>query len=216
MDTSEFDAKIGKLEGDMMGLREEMEKTCVEFLDSSIEYIAAEFKEKVEGGLMSNPEIAKALGKEGLRGLKSECKNLIAKAPDLANHYLNINEYWGHRGKIPEEKEKRSWRYHLNRQFGPLDGPLDEGIRITLGYAGELLERYKLANIEARVSCEWERKQGSQQVRYAIGYGWSEKMTKLIKIYSDQYDQLIKLDDDLKKIKEEKSRAEAKNLWDQV
>lgn len=215
MDTSEFDEKIGKLEDEMKTLREQMEKTCIEFLDATKEFVSDSIKAKVENGLMSNSEIAKSLGKEGLRGLRSECQSLITNVPELVNQNLNINEFWGHRGKIPEDREKRSWRYRMHRQLGPLDGPLDAGIRIILGYAGELLEKYQLIHIGSRGSIEWERKSGSI-VRYAIGYNWSEKMTMLIKTYSDQYDQLIKLDDDLRKMKDEKSRAEVKNLWDQV
>ena len=41
-------------------------------------------------------------------------------------------------------------------------------------------------------------------------------MSKIIKKYSEQYDKLIKLDDELKQLKRKKSEAEAKNLWDQV
>ena len=50
----------------MKVLREKMEITCNEFLNATKEYIAASFKSKIEGELMSNPDIAKNHGIEGL------------------------------------------------------------------------------------------------------------------------------------------------------
>jgi hypothetical protein len=216
MDASDFDAKIGRLEEEMENLRQQMEKTCGEFLIATNEYIAIEFKEMVERGVISNPDIAKRHGVDTLRRLKSECKELISSVPDLVNLYLNKDENWGHRGKIPEKNDLRFERYAMYSN-APLRGAFEEGIRLILGYVGTLLVKYGFEEADSRLHAyKWTRIPGSNQIKYGIGFQWSEKMTEVLKVYSPQYNELIKLDDKVKKLEKEKAQAQAKNLWDQV
>jgi len=142
MDASEFDAKIGKLEEEMKNHRDQMEETCNEFLIATNEFTIDWFNKSVEKEVRSNPEITKKHGVEGLRNLKSDLYDLLPKVPDLVNQHLNEDAYWGHRGMIPDEQEKRWGRYFLYTILGPIVGPLDEGTRIILGYVGEILLKY--------------------------------------------------------------------------
>jgi hypothetical protein len=218
MDTSEFDTKIGKMEEDMKNLREQMEKTCNDFLLATNEFVIDWFKKNVEKEVQSHPEITKKLDVEGLRKLKSDLQDLILKAPDLINRYLNVDTYWGHRGIISKDGENRSRRYFSYRELAPVEGPLDESIRIILGYVGELYAKYGYIsdNSPDYINYRWQRKSGSNQRRYSISYDWSKKMSEIMKKYSEQYDRLVSLDENLKEIKQDKEKAEAKRLWDQV
>lgn len=216
MDTSEFDPKIGNLEKEMKIFREQMEKTCDDFLIATNEFIIDWFNKSVQDSVQRNPDITKKHGIEGLRNLKSDLNDLILRVPDLVNQHLNKDAYWGHRDTISDGKEKLWGRYSLYRALGPIDGPLDEGTRIIFGYVGEILIKYGYVSLNETKIVNYWTSIGSNRLRYSIGYNWSEKMSEIFKKYSDQYDKLIKMDNELKSLKRNKSEAEAKNLWDQA
>ena len=205
MDTSEFDTEIGKLEGEMKNLREQMEKTSNEFLIATNEFIVEWFKKELEKEVRSNPEITKKLGVEVLRKLNSDLQNLISEVPDLVNQYLNKDDCWGHRGPIPTGWGKR-WGHN----------PLEKNVRIILGHVGEIYIKYGYMQ-NSSLNCSWQRQPVSNLLIYSGDHDfWTKKRSEIIKQYREQYDKLITFEADLKKVKREKAEAEAKNLWDQV
>lgn len=213
MDTSEFDTKIGKREEEIKILREEMEKTCNEFLNEANEFTINWFKNAVKEREEGTPEITQKIGEEGLRNLNSELQTLLSKVPDLVDHYLNRDIYWGHRGVIPSESDMRSGRYSIDRDCS-IEGPLNEGTQAVLGYVGELFYKYgyfSTGNLKY-IKDTWKLNPPS----YLGGYEWSDKMFEIMEKYSNQYGKLIKLDDEVKQMKQRKDIAEAKNLMDKA
>jgi len=147
MDTSEFDTKIGKLEEEMKNLREEMEKTCKDFLSAASEFIIEWSKEDVDK-IVSNSENTIKIGIEDLHKLKSDLQNFISKVPNLVDQHLNKDTYWGHRGIISAKWNSR---------------PLEEGTKIILGHIAKIYQDYGYP-MDKKI---WQSQKGSSQFEYS-------------------------------------------------
>lgn len=212
MDASSFDAQIKDLEQQIGGLRGQMENICKEFLEVTKEFTVAWFQDRVKRAVISHPEIAKKSGLEGLRSVKSDLQKIIGMVPSIVEEHVNRDKYWPHRGKLPDEAHSQFGRYQFHGPRAPEN--LDDGVREVLGYAGAILVKHGFA--DTGQDSEWKTEPGCDQLRYRYGYDRSEKMNGVLKQYSGLYEELVKLDNELRKAKEERAKAEAKNLWDQA
>ena len=212
MDGSKFDAPIRDLKEQMDTLREQMEKTCKEFLEATKEFAPTWFQKSVERAVTSQPELAKECGVNGLRSLKSDLQKLVAMIPHIVEQHVNCDKYWPHRAELPDEPELKFGRYHISKPRGPDE--LDNGVREILGYVGAILVKYGFA--KTGEFGNWVAGYGSERPRYRFGYDWSEKMSSVLNKYSPLYDELVKLNEKLKKVEREKAEAEAKDLWEQA
>lgn len=211
MDTSKFDVQIRNLQVRMDAMRSQMEEICKEFFEATKEFAVAWFQSCIEKEVVSQPGVTKKSGKKGLRNLKTELQSTIAKVPHIVEKHVNQDKYWVHRGQLPDDNDlsSRFGRYQTYGRRAPEE--LEKGVRELLGYAGAILMKHGF--VDTGECSVWEVQHGSERPRYKYGYDWSGKMNGVIQRYSGQYEELIKLDHEFKKIQQEKAEAEAKDLW---
>lgn len=197
MDTSEFDTKIGKFEEEIKNHQEQMEKTCYGLLMAASEFIIDWSKKEVDKEVSKSENTLK-IGVEDLRKLKSDLNDFTLNVPNLVYNHLNKDIYWGHRGVISANWNSR---------------PLDEGIRIILGHIAKIYQDYGYS-MDKEI---WQSQKESGQFEYSGRLDfWTGKRSEILRSYREQNDKLLKMLEDLNKVKKEKIQVEAKNLWNQV
>jgi len=214
IDTSGFDTKIQELEKREAALRDQMEEICQEFLQVTSKFAIEWFQSRVQQEVTSRPKLAKQLGVERLRQIKSELKALVSEAPDIVNKHINPEKYWAHRGAPPDNSDDHevAWRYTIRGSRNPDE--LGGAVKQLLGYAGAILVEHGIANTERRV--DWHVNGGGGLPGYTHGYEWSDNMMNVMRLYSELYDEWLKLHQESKKVQRQRGEAEAKDLWDQV
>ncbi len=214
IDTSGFDTKIRELEKQEATLRDQMEETCQEFLQVTSEFAIEWFQSRVQQEVTSRPKLAKQLGVERLRQIKSELKALVSEAPNIVNKHINPEKYWAHRGALPDTNGDYTvaFRYKIQGRRGPDE--LEGAVSQLLGYAGAILVKHRIANTERRD--DWHVNGGGGLPGYTHGYEWSDNMMNVMRRYSELYDEWLKLHQELKEVQRQRGEAEAKDLWDQV
>ena len=214
IDTSRFDTKIQELEKREAALRDQMEEICQEFLQVTSKFAIEWFQSRVQQEVTSRPKLAKQLGVERLRQIKSELKALVSEAPDIVNKHINPEKYWAHRGALPDNggDHEVAFRYKIQGRRGPDE--LEGAVSQLLGYAGAILVKHRIANTERRV--DWHVNGGGGLPGYTHGYEWSDNMMNVMRLYSELYDEWLKLHQESKEVQRQKGEAEAKDLWDQV
>jgi len=165
IDTSRFDTKIQELEKREAALRDQMEETCQEFLQVTSKFAIEWFQSRVQQEVTSRPKLAKQLGVERLRQIKSELKALVSEAPNIVNKHINSKKYWAHRGALPDKSGDHEvvWRYSILGRRGPDE--LEGAVSQLLGYAGAILVKHRIANTERRVDWHVNGGGGSRDTR---------------------------------------------------
>ncbi len=209
MDTSKFDARIKELKKQTNDIQEQMENTRKEFLEAAKEFVPAWFQSCVERAVVSHPERAKEYDLNGLRNIKADLQKLIAQAPSIVEEALSSDEYWPHRGEMPGKTDPWHGRYQDYWRRSTTEG-LKGSIKNTFRHVGAILAKYHLSNDS------WLMPSPREGPKYVKEYDWSQKMDTLLKRYLDLGDDLIKFNEELKKMEREKAEAEAKDLWEQT
>jgi hypothetical protein len=211
MDISEFDKRIEHLEQQAEMLRRDMETTCRVFLNVTKEFAIEWFQTCVEKALIAQAEKTRAYGIEKLRELKGDLRELLTRTPSMVEDHLNRDEYWAHRGSIPEDPDSQHWH---RRVSGRRPADLDGAIRGLFGYVGAILIKHQFAHTGE--DTEWEEQPGVQEPRYRYGYDWPEPMTEAITQYGNHYGTLLRIAGELRDIKRQRIEAEAKDLWNRA
>ena len=207
-----FEEDIARINSQIAALREQAEPALQKFLQNTVLFLCDWSRQTVERAVTSSPELTKQLGKEGLSRLKSELAQLTREMPDHVQKHLNKNELWLHRGEIPprDKYSQGPYDFHSNRQ----PDKVNDQVRILLGYAGALLVKFGLAMYDKNSS--WEQDTATASTKFKYGFDWSEDMKRCLLTYSEIYNRLSQLAEELASTKRQKAETEAKELWDQA
>ncbi|MBI2466944.1 MAG: hypothetical protein HYV62_03855, partial [Candidatus Rokubacteria bacterium] len=102
-DKRELEERIAALELEIATLRADMERACQEFLAATATFAAVWFEWRVEQVVVANAEVAKLLGREGLKRLKGELRTLVARVPELVQLHVNRDRHWAHRPMLIDD-----------------------------------------------------------------------------------------------------------------
>ena len=81
MDKSVYDGKIEDLTIKIDKTRQKMAPVLITFLNETEIYVTKFYKDTIKEYVVSHPDITKKYGKEGIRDLKYECRELIKLIP---------------------------------------------------------------------------------------------------------------------------------------
>ena len=212
MEISDFDTQINDLETEIESLKVKMEDVCRGFLVATDKFAVKWFEERAERAVTSNPEVVKRLDAERLRKLKAALERLVLRVPKMVEKHVNADKYWAHRGELAGDSFSHLGRYRIYGRSVPDE--MDNAVREVLGYVGGLLSEYGLADVGDHK--EWAMDYPGPHPRYRREYKWSEEMNAALNRYSELYNKLLKLGQELKEVKNSKAEAEAKHLWDKA
>lgn len=206
MDTGNFDVKIDELTSSKKVLTGQLESLVTEYITACVEFLTTEFTERVEHAVKNRPHITKALGVDGLRGMKIELNDLIANIPDITSKHLTNDALWRHRKPVPT---KLGYEFFL----GAGDVPKKELNRI-MGHVGAILVKHGYA--EVGYHAEWV--QGSGDIP-EYGFALVSNSDGLSKILG-QYEGVLKSfgqnEEALRAVLRAKEEAIAQDLWESV
>lgn len=200
MDTSEFDKQIEEINIKIDHHREKMIPIYDDFLKETTIVLSDYYKKKTEEFVVSKPDITQRHGKEGITNLKSDCRELLKRVPELINKNLGINKFWSHKWDIDVLKTK----YGPNHYNSLFDMGLDINKSLTNSASNlrELLTQYGYI------------KEGKTSHYPGIGYiKCSKKMKTIFKKYIELDEEFYKLTSELSSVENEKERAKAKDIW---
>ncbi len=183
------------------------------FLNDTEIFVAAFYKDRIKEYVISNPEITKDHGKEGISNLKSECKDLLKKIPELVKMNMDNDKLWSHKWPIDDLKRKRDVYHNFSTHYDRHDADEDiiKSLRYVLGYLGELLAKYNYIATEKYSA--WERSYDGK-FTYRGRVDCTHEMKDSLKNYLEIDKELTGLIGELESIEEQKEKAEAENLWD--
>ena len=144
MDTSEYDEKIGDLKFKINKTRQDMAPVLITFLNETKIFVTNFYKDTIKEYVISNPDITKNHGKEGISDLKYECRELIKMIPEMVEMYIGNDKFWSHKCPITDLKNEckiyPAFSTHYNRSDP--NKSIIESLRHILGYLGDLLLKY--------------------------------------------------------------------------
>ena len=212
MEIPDFDTQISDLETEIESAKVKMEDVCRGFLVATDKFAVKWFEERAERAVISNPEVVKRLDAERLRKLKAALERLVLRVPKMVEKHVNADKYWAHRDELAGDPLSHFGRYRIYGRSVPDE--MDNAVREALGYVGVLLSEYGLADVGDHK--EWAMDYPGTHPKYRREYKWSEEMNAALNRYSELYNRLLRVGQELKEVKNSKAEAEAKHLWDKA
>lgn len=189
---------------------ETMESVRRAFASAVEVFVNQWYEDEVKRVVVANPDKVKALGSEKLSKMKIELNEIKGKTAEVVDKHLSERSLWFH---LDDSNFKSDYFCGYDTHSGSGQKGLDHAIRRILGSSlGTLLNRHTLVDFGSN-SC-WENNGAS--VRYKYGITWSHNMDKTTSEYEAHCRELMKLKQDVKKLKQDKAAAEASDLWDKA
>lgn len=200
MDTSGFDKQIENINIKIDQQRRQMTPIYDEFLKEATNVLNDYYKSKTEQFVVSKPDITQKHGKEGIKKLKSDCRELLKRVPDIINKNLGINKFWSHKWEIDVLKSNYGTN-HYDSVY-KIGSEINRSLNDSASDLRELLTKY--GYIE----------QGKVSHYPSIGYiECSKGMKTIFKKYIELDEEFYKLTYELRSIENEKEKAKAKDIW---
>ena len=182
-----------------------MEQEAERWREAAAEWLAKWWQKEIDRTIASRSDAVQELAAAGgLGDLKRNAERLIASADQVAAESFGKDELWAHR-QDPGPDEERTYRIYGNRDPRHLDEPT----RQALGHVRALFEGTPLADRDDRTYTRH-----GAGFRYGIAYHWSTAMRKRINQYADSVDELARLRSEIATVRNAKSKAQARGLWD--
>jgi hypothetical protein len=216
MDTSGYDAKIEDLTVRINNTRQEMAPVLVTFLNETKIFVTNFYKDTIKEYVISNPDITKEYGKEGIRDLKYECRELIKMIPEMVEIYIGNKKFWSHKCPINDLKKECKVYPAFSTHYNKLDSnkSIIESLRQILGYVGDLLLKY--GYIKIGKYSDWEMS-NEEKFTYKGSFECTDEMKTLLKNYLEMDKELAGFINELNSIEKEKEEAEnegeAEEIW---
>jgi hypothetical protein len=214
-DRAAVEARLAALEAQIAGLRTDMEGACRAFLQATLAFAVEWFQRRVEQAVVDDPEIAKVLGRDGLRRLKADLRKLVEQAPDLVSSLVNRDQLWAHRPALIDSSaallnpELNPYEFRGDRAPPLLNGAVAE----VLARAEALLAAFGLAPPEPAGLPGFPV---SRSRRRILLFTWSEDMRGALGRYAELYARLRTANSDLRPLRRKRVDGDAKRLWDEV
>ena len=219
MDISEYDEKIEDLTIKIDKTRMKMAPVLATFLNETQIFVTNFYKENIKKYVISNPDITKEYGKEGIRDLKYECRELIKLIPEMVEKYIGNEKFWSHKCPINDLKKECKIYPAFSTHYNKSDSnkSLIESLRQILGYLGILLLKYDYIKI-GKYS-DWKMSD-DEKFTFKGSFECTTGMKHSLKNYLEMDKELAGFINELQSVEKQKKEAEAENeaegIWDNV
>jgi hypothetical protein len=192
-----------------------MEEVCRAWLDATTDFVSRAFPRYAELAVTEEPGVARSKGVEGLSALKADLRALVAKAPQIVEKELNVDEFWAHRTEsVPTTAVART-RYSPEDDRPPPE--LYKEVSRVIGSVAPLLVRHGFGGKGSFGPWVQEfGRRGATRWRLNDVYAWSPEMATTMRRYAELYGDLYTHVVELETVEREKQQAEARNLWEQA
>jgi len=216
MDKSKYDEKIEDLIVKINKTRQKMAPVLNNFLNETKIFVTNFYKDTIKEYVISNPDITKDYGKEGISDLKYECRELIKMIPEMVEMYIGNDKFWSHKCPINDLKKEckiyPAFSTHYNRSDS--NESIIESLRQILGYVGGLLLKY--GYIKNGKYSVWKMS-NDEKFTYKGGIECTDEMKTSLKNYLEMDKELAGFISDLKSVENQKEEAEgeceAEEIW---
>jgi hypothetical protein len=217
--SEDLDVSIQKKEAELQPLRQRMEQLRLQFTSDTAKFAAKWFQETAQLYVTKKPEVTLNMSKERLADMKQKVINLTKNADALIANALSGPNLWWHQDP---RKEDSIYQYQqVSTRFPEL---IDKPIRRALGELGTILEQYGygvtvgVASKETYMEYWYERAADADSISPPHPYFphllvWSAEMQNTMNRYDNVYKQAFKLFLEIQKLKEEKKRRRASDIW---
>lgn len=209
-----FEAEIETAESQLEANIKRMEQIKQEFLSTTIEFIKTWYWEQTEFMVKHKPKFTKELDTQELSELKEEVKALQEDTPNIVTEFLQDESLWWHR--------KHSDQCYFFSENRPPNG-LDRAVRLIAGKLASILEKYGYLTTKFQddeVWREWDQSGNyhppGARPYYPYGQDWPERMRTLTKQYEDIHREAVYRASEIEKLKEDKEKSEAEDIWNKA
>jgi hypothetical protein len=206
-----FDAEIEEATRVLESIKSEMESVVQQFKSATAEFAAAWYWQETERVVKDKAEMSKELGVEKLSQLKAGVKALEQDAAKIVSEFLDVDSLWWHRTR---EDRQRYDLYGYRTTKG-----VDYAVRLALGRLAPILEKfgYLPASGDRDAWREWDSSGNYHPPKarpyYPYGLDWTERMKSLLTQYTELCKKALTAETQLAKVKGDKRRTEAEDLW---
>ena len=215
MDKSEYDGKIEDLTSKIDNTRQKMAPVLITFLNETEIYVTKFYKDTIKEYVVSHPDITKEYGKEGIRDLKYECRELIKLIPEIVEMHLGTDKFWSHKCPINDLKKECKVYPAFSTHYNISDSNkrIIESLRHILGYLGDLLLKY--GYIKIGKYSEWKISE-DDEFKYKGSIECTPEMKTSLKTYLEMDKELAGLINEVKAIEKQKKEAEGKDEAEEI
>lgn len=173
------------------------------------EYLQKEYDDRVSSAVRHHPEVAQALGTDGLRPMKAELCALKERVPEIVSTFVDQEKVWMPSFQI-RAGDSIAPAHNASIEFKE---SIDKAMRQAIGQVGNIIIKYKFAS--GGSNSEWINDRG-QGYTYRYGITLPPSLTTLSKQYEGLIYQYYQVQLDLVNAISLKNEAEAQDLWDQA
>jgi predicted DNA binding CopG/RHH family protein len=217
--SEDFDLSIQKKEAELQPLRQRMEQLRAQFVSDTAKFAAKWFTETAQLYVTKKSEVTLNMGKERLADMKQKVLALAGNADVLITNALSGKALWWH-----QEPRKEDSIYQYQQVSTRFPEILDKPFRRVLGELGVILEQYDYGvkvSVYAKESFMeyWHERQGDTESfapprpYYPHLLVWSDEMQQTMTQYDAVYKQAFNVFLEIQKLKEDKKRRRASDLW---
>lgn len=185
-----------------------------DFIIETITFIHGWYWSKAEEIIKEKSQITVCLGVPNLSLLKKDVNQLQEQSSKIVNSFLLDKSLW----------------WHLNLDTLPdlfsghrINDPIEKAVRLAAGQLAPLLEKYNYLSTrdqDHELWREWDNSGNhhapNARAIYPYQIEWSGRMKTLTTRYEELRKQTYPIIDTIKKLKSEKSRIEASDLWNKA
>jgi predicted DNA binding CopG/RHH family protein len=217
--SKDIDLSIQKKETELQPLLQHMEQLRMQFISGTVKFAAKWFSETAQLYVTKKPEVTINMSKERLADMKQKVLALAGNAGALIANALSGKALWWHQ---EPRKEDSIYQYQqVSTRFPEL---LDKPIRRALGELGVILEQYDYGVTvgvyakESYMEYWYERPADTESCcaprpDYPHLLVWSDEMQHTMTQYDAVYKQAFNVFLEIQKLKEDKKRRRASDLW---
>jgi hypothetical protein len=192
-----------------------MAPVLITFLNETQIFVTNFYKETIKEYVISNPDITKDYGKEGIQDLKYECRELIKMIPEMVEKYMGTDMFWSHKCPINDLKKEckiyPTFSTHYNRSDS--NKSLIESLRQILGYLGDLLLKYHY--IKVGKYSDWKMSD-DEKFTFKGSFECTPEMKTSLKTYLEMDKELARYISELKSVEKQKEETEAEGEAEEI
>jgi len=221
--SADFEVLIAAKEIELNTLSQRMEELRQQFFWETTKFAAQWFENTAKEYVTKYPEITLNLTRERIAFMKALVSALSGNAKKIVTAALSNPEFWWHQ-KPQLHDDFSQYEVLGNDSVGnKFPQKIDNPVRRALGELGAVLSQFGFA-----VSTRASDKEGYPEFWFSYPEGegkearpyyphllvWSSEMQDTIRQYSSLFRRGIAIYNEIQKLKEEKKRRQASDLWD--
>jgi hypothetical protein len=200
----DFDKEIAEAEADVTAFKEQLEVTVAEAVCAAAGFLADWFPKQAQTEVEATPDVALALPKERLTALKAEVQALAGRAGEVAKEALDSATVWPHRSD-----QQRS-DFYASSEYMPQ--PVEYALKRAMGRLAPVLRKAGYLK-DARTHQLPQEYDGGDE--YPRGRPRCPKeLVGVLKGYCEEYEKFRRAVVHVRKVRDARKQAEAKELWD--